>query len=43
MSRTETQNEETEDEGQETVDRAVEEALDLDFASLEEVKEAFRS
>lgn len=29
-------------EVQEDIDRAVEEALDLDFASFEEVKEAFR-
>lgn len=30
-------------ESQEEIDRAVDEALDFDFASLEEVKRAFRS
>ena len=43
MSRTEVGNKETEDEGHGTIDRAVEEALDLDFASFEDVKSAFRS
>jgi superoxide dismutase len=43
MSKTEAPNEKPEDESGESTDRAVEEALDLDFASLEEVKEAFRS
>lgn len=33
----------TEDEDQEDMDDSLTEALELDFASLEEVKEAFRS
>ncbi|WP_274380507.1 hypothetical protein [Halorussus amylolyticus] len=43
MSKTEVRDEEVEDEAQESIDRAIDEALDLDFASLQEVKEAFRS
>lgn len=40
MSGIEVRDEDT--EAQEEIDRAVEEALDLNFASFEEVKEAFR-
>lgn len=43
MSTTEARDEKTEDEGQENIDRAVEEALNLDFASFQEVREAFQS
>jgi hypothetical protein len=43
MSETEIQSKEIEGEGQEATDQAVEEALDFDFTSFEEVKEAFRS
>lgn len=43
MSTTDARDEETEDEAQGNIDRAVQEALDLDFASFQEVKEAFRS
>lgn len=43
MSETEIQSKEIEGEGQEGTDRGVKEALDLDFTSFEEVKEAFRS
>lgn len=43
MSGIETRDEGADDDAQEAIDRAVEEALDLDFASIEEVKEAFRS
>lgn len=32
----------SEEEVQENIDQAVEDATDLDFATLEEVKEAFR-
>ena len=42
MSGIEAQDEDVEDETQEDIDRAVEEALDLDFASFEDVKEAFQ-
>ena len=43
MSEMEAQDENAEDEAQKGIDRAVEEALDLDFASFEDTKEAFRS
>jgi hypothetical protein len=43
MSETEIQSKEIEGEGQEATDQAVEEALDFDITSFEEVKEAFRS
>lgn len=41
MSGTSAWEEKTEEEVQENIDQAVEDAIDLDFASLEEVKEAF--
>lgn len=43
MSSMEAREEKTEAEAQENIDRAVEEALDLDFTSFREVKEAFQS
>ena len=43
MNTTEARDEKTEEEVQENIDRAVEEALDLDFASFQEVREAFQS
>lgn len=42
MSTLDARDEESEDEPEDTIDRAVEEALDLDFASFQEAKEAFR-
>lgn len=41
MSGTSAWDEKTEEEVQENIDQAVEDAIDLDFASFEEVKQAF--
>ncbi|WP_256504298.1 hypothetical protein [Halorussus salilacus] len=39
----EVRDEDTEDEAQENIDRAIEEALDFEFTSAQEVREAFQS